>query len=159
MRPLLEYCTPVWSPHNIGNINKVEGGQRRFMKSMNGLSSLSYISRLYELSLEMLESRCLKQDLLMCFNTINSDVEETLESQRLKQDLLMCFKIINGDIEIDLTSFFAFSTNCVTRGHRYKLLKQSMRVDAYKFSFANRVFTAWNNLPASVVDCCKCKYV
>ena len=27
-----------------------------------------------------------------------------------------------------------------------------MRVDAYKFSFANRVFTAWNSLPASVVD-------
>ena len=55
-------------------------------------------------------------------------------------------------IQRNPTSFFAFSTNCITRGHRYKLLKQSMRVDAYKFSFANRVFTAWNNLPASVVD-------
>ena len=43
-------------------------------------------------------------------------------------------------------------TACITRGHRYKLLKQSMRVDAYKFSFANSVFTAWNNLPAHVVD-------
>ena len=64
----------------------------------------------------------------------------------------MCYKIINGDVEIDPTSFFAFSSNCITRGHRYKLLKQSMRVDAYKFSFANRVFTAWNNLPAHVVD-------
>ena len=128
VRPLLEYCTPVWSPHNIGNINKVEGVQRRFTKSMNGLSSLSYISRLHELSLE------------------------TLESRRLKQDLVMCYKIINGDVEIDPTSFFAFSSNCITRGHRYKLLKQSMRVDAYKFSFANRVFTAWNNLPAHVVD-------
>ena len=54
---LLEYCTPVWTLHNIGNINKVEDVQRRFTKSMNGLSSLSYISRLYELSLETLESR------------------------------------------------------------------------------------------------------
>ena len=27
-----------------------------------------------------------------------------------------------------------------------------MRIDAYEFSFANRVFTAWNSLPASVVD-------
>ena len=89
---------------------------------------MSYLNRLYELSLE------------------------TLESRHLKQDLLMCFKIIIGDVEIDPTSFFAFSTNCITRGHKYKLLKQSMRVDAYKFSFANRVFTAWNNLPAGVAD-------
>ena len=41
---------------------------------------------------------------------------ETLESRRLEQDLLMCFKIINGDVEIELTSFFAFSTNCITVG-------------------------------------------
>jgi hypothetical protein len=27
-----------------------------------------------------------------------------------------------------------------------------MRVDAYKFSFANRLFTDWNSLPASVVE-------
>jgi len=40
----------------------------------------------------------------------------------------------------------------MTRGHKYKLLKQSLRVDACKFSFANRVFTAWNNLPAMAVD-------
>ena len=57
---------------------------------MNGLSSLSHISRLYEL------------------------LPETLESRRLKQDFLMCFKIINGDVEIDPTSFFAFSINCIT---------------------------------------------
>jgi len=40
----------------------------------------------------------------------------------------------------------------MTSGHRYKLLKQSVRVDACKFIFANRVCTAWNNLPATVVD-------
>jgi hypothetical protein len=42
-----------------------------------------------------------------------------------------------------------FQLSCITRGHKYKLLTQSMRVDAY---FANTVFTAWNSLPASVVD-------
>lgn len=128
VRPLLEYCSPVWSPHTLGNINKVEAVQRRFTKSMHGLSSLSYIDRLRKLSLE------------------------TLELRRLKQDLVMCFKIIHGEVEIDPVSFFTFSTHCITRGHKYKLLKHSVRVDACKFSFANRVFTAWNNLPATVVD-------
>jgi hypothetical protein len=128
VRPLLEYCSPVWSPHTLGNINKVEAVQRRFTKSLHGLSSLSYPDRLKELSLE------------------------TLELRRLKQDLVMCFKIINGDVEIDPVSFFTFSTHCITRGHKYKLHKQSVRVDACKFSFANRVFTAWNNLPATVVE-------
>jgi len=45
-----------------------------------------------------------------------------------------------------------FPTNCFTRGHKYKLLKQSVRVDACKLSFANSVFTAQNNLPDSVFD-------
>jgi len=62
----------------------------------------------------------------------------------------MRVKIISGDVETDPVSFFKFSTNCITWGHKYKLLKQSLRVDACKFRFANRVLTAWNNLPASV---------
>jgi len=32
------------------------------------------------------------------------------------------------------------------------LLEPTVCVDACKFSFANRVFTVWNNLPATVVD-------
>jgi len=64
----------------------------------------------------------------------------------------MCFEIVNGDVDIEPNSFFTFSTNCMTRGHKYKLLKPSVLVDACKFIFANRVFTAWNNLPAMVVD-------
>ena len=55
-------------------------------------------------------------------------------------------------MEIDPVSFFKFPTNCITRGYKYKLLKQSVRVDACEFSFANRVFTAWNTLPASAFD-------
>jgi len=76
-----------WSLYTTGNINKVEAVQRRFTKSINGLSSLSYISRLNELSLE------------------------TIELRRLKQDLVMCFKIVNGDVDIEPNSIFTFSIN------------------------------------------------
>jgi len=83
VRPLLEYGTPVWSPHAIGNIDAVEAVQRRFTKSIHGLSSVWYIERLVELSLE------------------------TLELRRLKQEIIMCFKIIN--VEIDPVNFFSLS--------------------------------------------------
>jgi len=29
---ILEYCTPVWSPHHIGLVDKIEKVQRRFTK-------------------------------------------------------------------------------------------------------------------------------
>jgi len=38
IRPILEYCTPVWSPHTVSNINKIESCQRWFTKSIKGLS-------------------------------------------------------------------------------------------------------------------------
>jgi len=40
VRPLLEYCTPVWSPHTACNANKIESCQRRFTKRIKGLYGL-----------------------------------------------------------------------------------------------------------------------
>ena len=34
VRPMLEYCSPVWSPCHIGNINKLESVQRSFTKDL-----------------------------------------------------------------------------------------------------------------------------
>jgi len=86
--------TPYYIYRPIGNIDAVEAVQRIDLQSQSmNLSSLCYSDRLVELSLE------------------------TLELRRLKQDLMMCFKIIDGDVEIDPVSFFKLSTNCITRGH------------------------------------------
>ena len=37
VRPILEYCAPVWSPYRVGLIKKVEDVQRRFTKRLAGL--------------------------------------------------------------------------------------------------------------------------
>ena len=66
VRPLLEYCTPVWSPHNIGLIKKVESVQRKFTKKLHGFTNIDYLSRLEILNLELLHIRRLKQDLVCC---------------------------------------------------------------------------------------------
>ena len=42
VRPILEYNTPVWSPHKIGEIEKIEKVQRYFTRRLPNLSNLSY---------------------------------------------------------------------------------------------------------------------
>ena len=41
VRPILEYCAPVWSPYRVGLIKKVEDVQRRFTKRLAGLQCTS----------------------------------------------------------------------------------------------------------------------
>ena len=47
VRPILEYCTPVWSPHHIGLVDKIEKVQRRFTKRIFYMSNLSYLKIVY----------------------------------------------------------------------------------------------------------------
>jgi len=46
VRPVLEYCTPVWSPHNIGLIKKLESVQKKFTKKLLSFTNTDYLSRL-----------------------------------------------------------------------------------------------------------------
>ena len=55
VRPILEYCTPVWSPHTACNINKIVSYQRWFTKHIKGLCGLDYSQRLEHIGLETLE--------------------------------------------------------------------------------------------------------
>ena len=55
IRPILEYSSQVWSPYLVRDIDKIERIQRRFTKSLPGLSNLSYLDRLKELDTNTLE--------------------------------------------------------------------------------------------------------
>lgn len=127
VRPLLEYCSPVWSPCSVCNINLLESVQRCFTKRLLGMRNLSYEDRLKVLGLERLELR------------------------RLHADLITCYKIIHGLISIPFESFFQFNLQQNTRGHSLKLHYPDSRVTARAHSFAVRVILLWNRLPASVV--------
>jgi hypothetical protein len=83
VRPLLEYCTPVWSPHFKKLIHMVENVQRRFTKRSDGLTHLTYPVCLQLLQLEVLQER------------------------RHKLDLIMCYKILYNYVEVDANDFFA----------------------------------------------------
>ena len=46
VRPILEYCSVVWSPAFKKDIVRIEAVQRRFTKRLSGLSKLFYEERL-----------------------------------------------------------------------------------------------------------------
>lgn len=128
VRPILEYCAPVWSPYRVGLIKKVEDVQRRFTKRLAGLQCTPYIERINLLHLDSLQIR------------------------RIKLDLIMCYNIIHGNICIDCSRFFTVIKSSCTRGHNYKIYKRQCHLDVCKYSFSFRVVDIWNSLPSNIVN-------
>ena len=71
VRPILEYCTFVWSPFLIKDIDRIEGVQRYFTRRVFYKNEFSYNDRLFLLDMESLEVRRVKADLIMYYKVIN----------------------------------------------------------------------------------------
>jgi ribonuclease P/MRP protein subunit RPP40 len=128
VRPLLEYCCAVWSPHHLNLIDKIEGVQRFFTKRLVGLTHEPYNIRLFLLNLESLEHR------------------------RLIQDLILCFKVFHRLLDTELCNALPGAVCTITRGHSSKLQKVSCKIDTTKYFLTNRIVDIWNKLPSTVVD-------
>ena len=131
VRPLLEYCTTVWSPQGLENIKKVERVQRRFTKRFPGLGEVSYIKRLETLGLERLELR------------------------RLRFDAVMTFNIVKGMNCLNFDDFFSYATaGRVSRNltrNSLLLAVPKKGIDVRSHSFAVRAVQIWNSLSNSEV--------
>ena len=127
VRPLLEFDTPAWSPHEIGLINSIEGVQRSFTKRLPGLKDTPYADRLSILKLQSLEHR------------------------RLITDLVTCFNIIHDRCSLEFARFSTFSHNPSSRGHSMRLSIPLVKTNSAKYSFSSRVVQPWNSLPADAV--------
>jgi len=125
VRPIVEYCSVVWSPCLKQDIDSVEKVQRRFTKRLKGLKSMPYADRLRYLGVPSLELR------------------------RLHLDLIYCYRIVFGLVDLNLCDFFQLSLVSKTRGHPYKLYKTHCGGARSRF-FAERVINIWNGLPATV---------
>lgn len=128
VRPILDYCSYVWSPHCKYLIEKVEKVQRFFTKRLTGLQNKSYCDRLKLLNLQSLECR------------------------RLFNDLVLCYKLLHDNLDSSIKDVLHICTDTRTRGHSCKLSKTLSSIDATKFYFTNRIVNTWNDLPDSVVS-------
>ena len=127
VRPILDYGAAVWSPHQRGDIEKVEKIQRRATKMIKEIRHLSY------------------QDRLKACNLM------TLEMRRRRYDLIETFKIIKEIYAVDKEKFFKMRNN-QTRGHNQKIYKQHSRLNLRKYFFTQRVVNDWNQLPEEAVN-------
>ena len=127
VRPIMEYKCELWSPHLLGDIDKIESVQRSFTKRINGLYNLSYQQRLKICNLEPLELR------------------------RMKRDLIFVYKIRHSLVKLNFLEFFRLAPTVGTRGHSEKLYAITVSTDRSLASFPNRVVNSWNKLPENVV--------
>ena len=129
IRPSLEYCQSVWSPHLQKDINMLENVQRRASKMVLGLHNIPYEQRMQKLSLQSLQYR------------------------RTRGDMILMFKIFNHLIDIDPQDFFTLKRYQNNRGHNWKVeFKRQPNTDYGRNTFTYRVIIPWNKLPASVVN-------
>ena len=85
IRPLLEYCVQIWSPHKQGDIDLLERVQRRATKIVPALRNLPYAERLRRLNLT------------------------TLEERRIRGDMIETYKILTGKEDINPSKFFTMA--------------------------------------------------
>ena len=129
VRPLLEYCSPVWNPMLKKDKTEIEKVQRRATKLIKSLSDLEYDERLYRLGLDSLNFR------------------------RRRADLIQVFRIIKKIDDLDIQLFFEFLKSDRTRGHNLRIFKTHCSGNTRANSFSNRIINDWNSLSQEVVDC------
>jgi len=66
VRPLLEYASPIWNPHLVRDIKRIESVQRQFTKRLPGMAN-----RLAITGLESLELRRLRYDLICAYKILS----------------------------------------------------------------------------------------
>ena len=71
VRPVLEYNSPIWSPHYIKDFKTNEKVQKYFTKNLKGLRNKPYNERLSILNLLSLECRRAYADIVFLYKICN----------------------------------------------------------------------------------------
>jgi sulfur relay (sulfurtransferase) DsrC/TusE family protein len=136
VRPKLEYCSSVWNPYNIENIEAIEMVQKNATKMIPQIRSMHYEDRLKAVGIT------------------------TLFDRRLRGDLIQFYKIQNG---LNLVSWIepikerpalkAFGPASSLRGSNHAIERQIVRnCEPRHWFLCNRFAPYWNALPAWVVN-------
>jgi len=128
VRSHLEYCSSAWSLHYQKDKKLLEKVQHHFTRLFADLRNLTYDERLHKLGLW------------------------TLEERRNRTDLLEVFKLKSGLSSVPMNAFFDLNVDSRTRGHSWKIVKKSCKLDIRKYFFSERVIQRWNHLSQDGVD-------
>jgi len=126
IRPKLEYANVIWYPSSKKHVLMLEKVQRRCTK-IGPLRGLPYTKRLEELCLT------------------------TLEVRRIRGDLISMFRYFKGFDKINFLNSPKLSSSR-TRGHIFKLEKESIAQTLRRKFLFSRATNEWNSLPKNVIN-------
>ena len=133
VRPVVEYSSTVWSPHQIGLKTEIEMVQRKAARMV-----LNQPHRR--------DQRDSVSDM------ISSLGWESLESRRIKADLTMLYKTTNNLIKIPQQYHPIPTTRSTRSNHEHKLQHIQAATNTYKFSLYPRTVPIWNDQPAELIE-------
>jgi hypothetical protein len=105
VRPLLEYCCAVGSPHYHYLTDKIDGVQHFFTKRLAGLTNEPYYIRILLLNLESAEYRRLTQNLVLCYK-VHHKLTDTEPHNALHRPVFT----ITTDTRLEYTKYCAALT-------------------------------------------------
>ena len=123
-----EYCSPLWSPTKITDIQLIETVQRQFTRRIHGLGDMNYWDRLKELKLKSLQRR------------------------RERYSIIHIWKLLHGVCPNDIKMEFKEHPRLGFKVLLPTLNRQSSNAakTCYDNSFAVRAGRLWNTLPKDV---------
>ena len=127
VRPHLEFANVAWHPRYQKDIELIESVQRRATKCIPGMKDMSYEQRLKAMKLP------------------------TLKYRRKRGDLIEAYKYTHDMYSVNQSMLQANKSECL-RGHSYKIVKQSCRLNVRQNFFAVRIVNEWNSLPADIAE-------
>jgi hypothetical protein len=133
VRPKLEYCCPIWSPHQAKYIQKVESIQRAAARFVLNKPHWKYPTASVTEMVKTLEW-------------------QTLETRRKALSLTSLYKIQNQLVDIPAEYCPAPKTQQATRrSNEQQMEHYQCHVNAFRYSLIPRAVPMWNQLPQEVV--------
>ena len=130
VRPIMEYCSSVWSPHLKKTKHHLEMVQRRAAR---------YVTGRYRNTSSV-------EDML------NHLKWETLEDRRTKARATMIYKIVRNLVSIDKDTYLIPSTSVTRKKHQQTFRQPHSSKDCHKYSFFPAGIRIWNDLTPELVE-------
>ena len=128
-RPILEYCSTVWSPYPKDYIHKIEMVQRRAaMYVTNRYRNTSSVTSMIE------------------------HLEWQSRSSARQTPTYHAFQNLHGIVDLPAAGYLTPASNRTRSQHSLKFRHIPTSGDYYKFSFFPRTFRHWNSLSANVAE-------
>jgi hypothetical protein len=138
VRPILEYCAPIWDPHKDCQINQIQAVQRRAARSV--MKDWTTGAPNDPVTPSKGSPTAMQRHLKWT----------PLAERRARSKILLFYKIVNH--QIDLTSDILQRNSRSTRHNTDKFFVIPSRISVYRHSFFPSTIPLWNSLPTAVIN-------